>query len=119
MISRNAAGQAAAFIPREDTSEIGERVGAYVIIREIGQGGMGSVYLGARADGYFQKQVAIKLLKRANDSEEVLRRFRAEREVLARLDHPNIARIIDAGTTGSGRPYFVMEYIEGTPITRC
>ena len=112
------ADRAAAFIPREDVSEIGQRIGAYMIIREIGQGGMGSVYLGARADGYFQKQVAIKLLKRGNDSEEVLRRFRAEREVLARLDHPNIARIIDAGTSESGRPYFVMEYIEGTPITR-
>jgi len=108
----------AAALPREDASEIGKRIGAYVIIREIGQGGMGTVYLAARADGYFEKQVAIKLLKRGVANEEVLRRFRSEREVLARLDHPNIARLIDAGTTEDGLPYFVMEYIEGRPITR-
>ena len=100
----------AAALPREDASEIGKRIGAYVIIREIGQGGMGTVYLAARADGYFEKQVAIKLLKRGVANEEVLRRFRSEREVLARLDHPNIARLIDAGTTDDGLPYFVMEY---------
>src|ERR1700724_915515 len=111
------ADNAAAPISREDVSEIGKRVGAYVIVREIGQGGMGTVYLGARADGYFQKQVAIKLLKRGTNSEELLRRFRAEREVLARLDHPNIARLIDAGTTDDGLPYFIMEYVEGVPIT--
>ena len=112
------ADNAAAPILREDVSEIGKRVGAYVIVRGIGQGGMGTVYLAARADGYFQKQVAIKLLKRGTDSEEVLRRFRSEREVLACLDHPNIARLIDAGTTDDGLPYFVMEYIEGIPVTR-
>ncbi|HWN24594.1 MAG TPA: serine/threonine-protein kinase, partial [Candidatus Sulfotelmatobacter sp.] len=105
-------------LPREDASEIGKRIGAYVIIREIGQGGMGTVYLAARADGYFEKQVAIKLLKRGIANEEVLRRFRSEREVLARLDHPNIARLIDAGTTDDGLPYFVMEYIDGISITR-
>jgi eukaryotic-like serine/threonine-protein kinase len=108
----------AAAVPRQDASEIGKRVGAYVIIREIGQGGMGTVYLAARADGYFEKQVAIKLLKRGVANEEVLRRFRSEREVLARLDHPNIARLIDAGATEDGLPYFVMEYIDGIPITR-
>src|SRR6202140_487226 len=93
------ADNAAAMISREDVCEIGRRIGAYVIVLEIGQGGMGTVYLAARADGYFQKQVAIKLLKRGTDSEEVLGRFRSEREVLACLDHPNIARLIDAGTT--------------------
>jgi serine/threonine protein kinase/Flp pilus assembly protein TadD len=112
------ADNAAARSSQEDVSEIGKRVGAYVIVRGIGQGGMGTVYLGARADGYFQKQVAIKLLKRGTNSEEVLRRFRSEREVLACLDHPNIARLIDAGTTDDGLPYFVMEYIEGIPVTR-
>src|SRR5207244_7439521 len=91
---------------------------AYVIIREIGQGGMGTVYLAARADGYFEKQVAIKLLKRGVANKEVLRRFRSEREVLARLDHPNIARLIDGGTTEDGLPYFVLEYVEGQTITR-
>jgi len=112
------ADNAAARSTREDVSEIGKRVGAYVIVREIGQGGMGTVYLAARADGYFQKQVAIKLLKRGTDSEEVLGRFRSEREVLACLDHPTIARLIDAGTIDDGLPYFVMEYIEGIPVTR-
>src|ERR1700730_10689798 len=112
------ADNAAFTISREDVCEIGRRVGAYVIVREIGQGGMGTVYLAARADGYFQKQVAIKLLKRGTDSEEVLGRFRSEREVLACLDHPNIARLIDAGTTDDGLPYFVMEYIDGIPVTR-
>lgn len=112
------ADNAAATISREDVSEIGRRIGAYVIVRQIGQGGMGTVYLAARADGYFQKQVAIKLLKRGTDSEEVLGRFRSEREVLACLDHPNIARLIDAGTTDDGLPYFVMEYIDGIPATR-
>ena len=105
-------------IPSQDLSEIGRRVGAYVIIREIGQGGMGTVYLAARADGYFEKEVAIKVLNRGAAKEDVLRRFSAEREVLARLDHPNIARLIDAGTLDDGRPYFIMEYIDGVPITR-
>ena len=112
------AEDAATRIPREDVSQIGKRVGAYVIIREIGGGGMGTVYLAARADGYFEKQVAIKLLNRGADTEEVLDRFRSEREVLARLDHPNIAGLFDAGTTADGLPYFVMEYVDGTPVTR-
>src|SRR5207302_4870035 len=108
----------AAALPREDASEIGKRVGAYVIIREIGQGGMGTVYLGERADGQFQKLVARKILKRGTDTDEVLRRFRNERQILANLDHSNITRLLDAGATDDGLPYFVMEFIEGTPITR-
>jgi serine/threonine protein kinase len=94
------------------------RIGAYEIVREIGRGGMGAVYLARRADGQFEKEVAIKLLKRGTDTDEVLRRFREERRILARLDHPNIARLIDAGTTQAGLPYFVMEYVAGLPITR-
>jgi serine/threonine protein kinase len=78
---------------------------------------MGAVYLARRADGAFDKQVAIKLLKRGTDTDEVLRRFRAERRILARLEHPNMARMLDAGTTEGGFPYFVMEYIVGKPIT--
>jgi eukaryotic-like serine/threonine-protein kinase len=112
------ADNAATRIPREKVSEIGRRVGAYVIVREIGQGGMGTVYLAARADGYFEKQVAMKLLSRGTDTAEVLCRFRSEREVLARLDHPNIARLLDAGTTDDGLPYFLMEYVDGIPVTR-
>jgi eukaryotic-like serine/threonine-protein kinase len=103
---------------RDDVTQIGRRLGAYVFLRELGRGGMGAVYLAARADGCFEKEVAVKLLKRGTDTDEVLRRFRAERQVLARLDHPNIARLLDAGTTEDGLPYFVMEYIDGIPVTR-
>lgn len=93
------------------------RIGAYRIIRELGRGGMGAVYLAERADATFEKQVAIKILKRGTDTEEVLRRFRAERQILGRLTHPNIAQLFDAGETDDGLPYFVMEYINGWPIT--
>ena len=102
----------------EDLSRLGERVGAYVIVRQIGCGGMGAVYLAERADGQFEKQVAIKILKRGTDTEEVLRRFRTERHIVARLEHPNTARLLDAGTTDDGLPYFVMEHVEGMPVTR-
>jgi len=96
----------------------GERVGAYVIVRELGRGGMGTVFLAERADGQFEKQVAIKILNRGADTAEILRRFRAERQILAKLDHPNIARLLDAGTTDDGLPYFIMDYIIGAPVTR-
>ncbi len=99
------------------TDPIGRRLGAYVVVSEIGRGGMGNVYLAERADGQFEKQVAIKLLKRGTDTDEILRRFQAERRILARLEHPNIARLIDAGTTDDGLPYFIMEYISGAPVT--
>jgi serine/threonine protein kinase len=108
---------AAVTLRREDRSRVGKRIGAYEIVREIGRGGMGTVYLAARADGQFEKEVAIKLLKRGTDTDEVLRRFKAERHILARLDHPNIARLLDAGTSDDGLPYFVMEYVAGEPVT--
>jgi eukaryotic-like serine/threonine-protein kinase len=109
---------AGARLNQNEQDRIGERIGAYAIIRELGRGGMGAVYLGERADGQFQKLVAIKILKRGTDTDEVLRRFRNERQILANLDHSNITRLLDAGSTGDGLPYFVMEFIEGTPITR-
>jgi eukaryotic-like serine/threonine-protein kinase len=96
---------------------VGERIGAYVIVEELGRGGMGAVYLAERADGQFKKRVAIKVLKRGTDTDEVLRRFRIERQILAQLEHPNITRLLDAGTTNDGLPYFVMEFVEGTPIS--
>jgi TolB-like protein/Flp pilus assembly protein TadD len=99
-----------------DPSQIGKRIGAYEIVQEIGRGGMGTVYLAERADGQFQKQVAIKLLKRGTDTDEVLRRFQREREILARLEHPNITRLLDAGTNDEGLPYFIMELAMGEPI---
>src|SRR5689334_24949395 len=84
------------------------QIGPYRVLRRIGQGGMGAVYLATRDDHEFKQQVAIKLVKRGMDSEFVLRRFRNERQILAALNHPNIARLLDGGTTADGRPYFVM-----------
>lgn len=101
------------FDPRELS---GQRLGAYRVIREIARGGMGTVYLAARDDDEYQKQVAIKVIKRGMDTAEVLARFRYERQILATLDHPSIARLLDAGTTPDGRPFFVMEYLDGQPI---
>ena len=97
---------------------IGRQIGAYKIERELGRGGMGEVYLAWRADNEFRKQVAIKLVRRGADSEFVVSRFRRERQILASFDHPNIARLLDGGTTEDGVPYLVMEYIEGQPLTR-
>ncbi|MGB8509212.1 MAG: protein kinase, partial [Pyrinomonadaceae bacterium] len=94
----------------------GRRVGSYKLVREIGRGGMGSVYLAVRADDEFQKRVAIKLIKRGMDTDYIVRRFRNERQILASLDHTNIARLLDGGTTDDGLPYFVMEYVEGLPL---
>jgi eukaryotic-like serine/threonine-protein kinase len=95
---------------------IGEKVGAYHLLEEIGRGGMGAVYLAERADGSFRRQVAIKLIKRGMETEFILRRFRNERQVLATLSHPFIARLYDGGTTPNGLPYFVMEYVAGEPL---
>jgi len=95
---------------------IGERLGIYRIIREIGRGGMGSVYLALRDDQEFHKEVALKIVKRGMDTADVLERFRYERQILANLDHPYIARLIDGGSTQDGVPFFVMDYIEGRPV---
>lgn len=112
------AAMTTAMTHQEESTMTGRRIGAYVIVRELGHGGMATVYLAARADGYFEKQVAIKVLKPGgSDAIELLGRFRAEREVLASLEHPNIATLFDAGTTEEGMPYFVMEYVAGTPVT--
>ena len=108
---------AATRLRHDERDRIGERIGAYAIIKELGRGGMGAVYLAERADGQFEKCVAIKVLKRGTDTDEVLRRFRIERQILAKLEHPNITRLLDAGITNDGLPYFVMEFVEGTPIT--
>ncbi len=95
----------------------GRRIGAYQLVREIGRGGMGTVYLAQRADEQFRKFVAIKLMRRGMDTDDIVRRFRNERQILASLEHPNIARLLDGGTTDEGLPYIVMEYVEGTPVT--
>ncbi|MEM7352903.1 MAG: serine/threonine-protein kinase [Acidobacteriota bacterium] len=94
----------------------GRRIGAYRLLRRIGQGGMGSVYLAVRDDKAFQRRVVVKLVRHGMESEDLNRRLEIERQILASLDHPNIARIYDGGTTVEGLPYFVMEYIEGERI---
>ncbi len=94
----------------------GTRIGAYRLVDEIGHGGMGSVYLAERADGQFEQRAALKLLRRDLDTEDARRRFLAERQILARVSHPNIARLLDGGVTPDARPYFVMEHVEGVAI---
>ena len=96
-------------------NNVGRRIGPYQIVREIGSGGMGSVYLAERVDE-FQQKAALKLMRSGQDSRLVVSRFRHERQILAGLDHPNIARLLDGGATDEGRPFFLMEYVEGAPI---
>lgn len=96
----------------------GYRVGPYELQTCIGRGGMGSVWQATRFDSEFRKKVAIKLVKRGMDTQEILRRFRLERQVLAGLSHPNIAALIDGGSTSDGLPYLVMEHVEGIRIDR-
>jgi non-specific serine/threonine protein kinase/serine/threonine-protein kinase len=93
-----------------------QNIGPYRVVEEIGRGGMGTVYLAVRDDGVYEQQVAIKLVKRGMDTDFVLHRFRYERQILAFLNHPYIARMLDGGTTTDGRPYFVMEYVQGRPL---
>lgn len=120
----NAHGQAGTFLDQRenffssesfeaDVLSSGQIIDRYRIIREIGRGGMGAVFLAERADDEYRKQVAIKLIKRGTDTDSVLRHFRNERQILAGFEHANIARLFDGGTTQNGLPYFVMEYVEG------
>jgi serine/threonine protein kinase/Tfp pilus assembly protein PilF len=95
---------------------IGNRLGAYRVEAEIGRGGMGTVYSAVRDDREFNKKVAIKLVKRGMDTDYILRRFRKERQILASLEHPFIAALLDGGTSPDGRPYFVMELVEGKTL---
>ena len=101
-----------------EDADIGRRIGAYRIVQEIGRGGMGSVYLAVRADEEFERRVAIKLIRRGMELDFIVRRFRNERQILANLDHPYIARLLDGGSTEDGLPYFIMEYVDGQPIHR-
>ena len=109
---------AAAFSPSDEPSWIGRTLGNYKIISLLAAGGMGEVYRAIRADGLYPQAVAIKLIRRELAGQVMLSRFRAEREILAALQHPNIARILDAGITEAGLPYIVMELVEGEPIDR-
>jgi serine/threonine-protein kinase len=96
---------------------IGQRLGTYRVLRLIGRGGMGAVYEAVRDDDQYQKRVAIKVAERGLDSGLTAARFRRERQILASLEHPNIATLLDGGVTADGRPFLVMEYIDGEPIT--
>lgn len=99
--------------PPEPVRAPGWRVGPYQLERILGHGGMGTVYLASRADQQYEKRVAIKLVKPGASSEQLVTRFRVERQILAKLDHPNIGRMLDGGVTSDGEPYFVMEYVAG------
>ena len=94
----------------------GERVGPYRIVEPLGRGGMGAVFLAERADGQFEQQVALKLIRGGAGSAQIVRRFQSERQILARLQHPHIARLLDGGLTEDGQPYFAMEYVDGVPL---
>ena len=115
MLDAPNAVEAGAEVPEAPSRE-GERVGAYELLAEIGQGGMGTVHLARRADAEFERRVAIKLMRPGFATDLDLRRFKSERQISAVLDHPNIARLLDGGTTPQGAPYFVMEHVEGGPL---
>ncbi len=100
----------------EAPSLVGRRLGPYVVLARLGQGGMGAVYTAARADDAYQHRVALKTIWRGADSEVLARRFRSERQILAGLQHPHIAQLLDGGATEEGTPYLVMEYVDGVPI---
>ena len=108
----SAGSSSAASLPAQHDS-----FGPYVPVRVLGEGGMGTVYL-ARQQHPIRRDVALKVVKLGMDSRQVLERFESERQVLALMDYPNVARVLDAGTSERGRPYFVMEYVDGVPITQ-
>jgi len=116
-IEKPIAGVAIGFSPDPGDDAAGKRIGPYLLTRLVGRGGMGAVYEAVRDDDHFQQRVAIKLIKGGMDSDFVRQRFVRERQILASLDHPHIARLFDGGATEDGRPYFVMEFVDGEPIT--
>ncbi len=106
--------------PKDAGHQPGELIGPYRLLGTLGHGGMGTVYLAERIDGEYHRRVALKLVRRGMDTEEILRRFRYERQILASLEHSHIARLYDAGATPDGQPFLVMEYVDGQPIdTHC
>src|SRR6185295_7302118 len=109
------------FAATVDTRPIAERpgivIGPYKLLQQIGEGGMGVVFMAEQTEP-IQRTVALKIIKAGMDTKQVIARFEAERQALALMDHPNIAKVLDAGTTDGGRPYFVMELVKGVPITK-
>ena len=116
MIEQLASDAAARLRVNEGSIKEGARLGSYRILRELGHGGMGAVYLAERDDEHYRQQVAIKLIKPGLGGDAIRKRFRNEMQILADLSHPNIARLLDGGETVDGVPYLVMEYVEGRPI---
>jgi eukaryotic-like serine/threonine-protein kinase len=117
LLDRPLAGTPVATIDQPTTEGPGQVIGPYKLIEQIGEGGMGSVWKAQQTEPV-KRLVAVKLIKAGMDSRQVIARFEAERQALALMDHPNIARVLDGGTTGGGRPYFVMDLVKGVPITR-
>ena len=102
---------------RDDRADpVGREIGRYVLVRKLGEGGMGEVWLAEQSEPV-RRQVALKIIKRGMDSEHFVARFEGERQALAMMDHRAVAKIFDAGATLEGRPYLVMEYVDGLPIT--
>ena len=102
---------------RRSPKQPGTVIGPYKLLQQIGEGGMGVVFMAEQTEPV-QRTVALKIIKPGMDTRQVIARFEAERQALAMMDHPNIAKVLDAGTTDSGRPYFVMELVKGVPITK-
>jgi serine/threonine protein kinase/WD40 repeat protein len=111
------AGHLAQTVDQPAVEQPGTRIGPYKLLQEIGQGGMGVVYMAEQTEPV-RRKVALKIIKPGMDSRQVIARFEAERQALSLMDHPNIARVLEAGTTDSGRPFFVMELVKGRPITQ-
>jgi non-specific serine/threonine protein kinase/serine/threonine-protein kinase len=111
------ASAAARVLPADEIYWVGRRVGPYKVVEQIGAGGMGEVYRAIRADDHYRKEVALKFVRAGQHSSDIFSRFKIERQILASLDHPNLARLLDGGATEEGMPYLVMELIEGQPIT--
>jgi serine/threonine-protein kinase len=112
----DAAGQTQTAPPA--TSQVGRRLGPYTLVREIGRGASSTWYEAGRADGQHRRPVTIKMLAKGVEDQSLVRKFRAERQLLARFDHPAIIRLLDSGTTDEGRPYLITDYVDGMPVTR-
>lgn len=113
-LNKNAVELSAKTLIEDDSSKlVGKQIGQFKVIREIGRGGMGAVYLAERTGADFTQKAALKLIKRGMDTEFIVQRFQTERRILSRLNHPFIAKLLDGGTTDDGLPYFVMEFVEG------
>src|SRR6476659_6211806 len=111
-----AAAEVVATIDTPGSEQVGSCIGPYKLLEQIGEGGMGVVYVAEQTQPV-RRRVALKIIKPGMDSKQVIARFEAERQALAMMDHPNIAKVLDAGATETGRPYFVMELVRGLPIT--